>query len=306
MKSNAGDVRSKSQDVSDNVRDTKVDTGDTKDKLIAVDLNKTRAVWFLEDTKWLKLCGVPKECPKIARIYLVSANIVVVGMGETLNFSLSTKQWKRLNIMPAYRPNSAAIATDDRMMILGGEVDSNFSKVCDILHVKHNKWSTAAALPKLVRSPIVALIAGEIYILPKIELSGNNTQLLVYDPLSNSYSHRSHLPSNIHSTKVACLVGVAEMLYLLGGEEGLAWQYNPHTDQWIQLVTPTVQYNWHNGCCAVVRGNKILLCEGSIKGRFECIIIEEYNIVTQQWKALDICVPFLYHRNTLSVMIASM
>ena len=252
MKSNAGDVRSKSQDVSDNVRDTKVDTGDTKDKLIAVDLNKTRAVWFLEDTKWLKLCGVPKKCPKIARIYLVSANIVVVGMGETLNFSLSTKQWKRLNRMPAYRPNSAAIATDDRMMILGGEVDSNFSKVCDILHVKHNKWSTAAALPKLVRSPIVALIAGKIYILPKIELSGNNTQLHVCDPLSNSYSHRSHLPSNIHSTKGACLVGVAEMLYLLGGEGDWPGSIT---------LTPISGYSWSHPLFSITGIMDVVLCQ---------------------------------------------
>ena len=35
-------------------------------------------------------------------------------------------------------------------------------------------------------------------------------------------------------------------------------------------------------------------------------MIEEYNIVTQQWKALDICLSFCYDQRDSSVMIASM
>ena len=241
IKTNARDMKSKTRDMTGNSGDIKVDARDTKDTLIAVQLPgyETSGVWVLEDTKFVKLCDVPKECLDVGRICLVSDDIVVVGERVTLSFSLSTKQWKRLNRLPTFRYSSSAVAIDDRMMILGGQVDGKEPNVCDILHVKLNKWSTAAPLPKSLKRPLVALIAGKIYILPNDTLSGSNTQLLVYDLLSNTYSHRAHLPSNIRSTWAACLVGVAEMLYLLGGEERLAWQYNLHTDQWIQLATPT-------------------------------------------------------------------
>ena len=307
-KKNARDIKSKIRDITDNSGDTKVDARDTKDNMIAVKLHGygMAGVWVLDDTKFVKLCDVPKECPAVGRICLVLDDIVVVCEGVTLSFSLSTKQWKRLNRMPAYRGNSSAVAIDNRMMILGGLVNRKESNVCDILHVKLNKWSTAAPLPKPLIWPLVALIAGKIYILPHDILSGSNTQPLVYDPLSNTYSHRAHLLSNIRSTQGACLVGVADMLYLLVGEEGLAWQYSPHTDQWMQLVTPTAQYYPFSRCCVVVRDNKILLCGGSTKDRNELNMIEEYNIVTQQWKVLDICLPFGYYQANASVMIASM
>ena len=184
-------------------------------------------------------------------------------------------------------------------MVVGGKIDGKDSNVCEILHVKHNKWSTGASLPKPLKKPLLTVLASRVFILPQdYDLPTIfRTQLLMYDPLSNTYSHRARLPSNIHNTIGACLVGVTDMLHLLGG---MSWQYNYRTDQWIQLVTPTANYDSWDGCCAVVRDNNILLCGGS-KGRDKCNMIEEYNTVTQQWKVLDIHLPFQYDQDCSAV-----
>ena len=285
-------------------RNIESNTRDMKDKLIAVDIRETRAVWVLEDSQWVKLCNIPEDCHKLGCICLVSNDIVIITRNETLLFSLSTKQWKKLSRMPSYRNFISAVAIDDKLMVVGGKVDDKTSNVCEILHVKHNKWSTAASLPKPLEKPLITVLASRIFILPHdMDLpSVFRTQLLMYDPLSNTYAHRARLPSNIRSTRGSCLVGVTDMLYLLGGVT--SWQHNPLTDQWVQLVTPTAMYFLVNGCCAVERDNNILLCGGS-KGESENII-EEYNTVTQQWKELDIHLPFPYHRSWSSVFNVSM
>ena len=299
------DVR---KDMKSHTRDTKVSTTDKMDNMMAVDIHKVRAVWVLEDSKWMKLCDVPTECPNDGCICLVSDDIVIVHEDLTLSFSLSTKQWKKLTRMPTSRILASVVAIDGRVILLGGWIDGKNSKVCEILHVKHNKWSEGARLPKPLENPVVSVLAGQIYILTqKDKLSSLfRTQLLVYDPLSNNYTHRARLPRGIRSTDGACMAGVAHKLYLLGGEDDLAWQYSPHTDQWIQLVPPTGTY-YSSGCCAVVKDNNILLCGGSDEGdkdEDEGRMIEEYSTVTQEWGVLDIRLPFGYDKSRSSAFIA--
>ena len=304
MESNTRNITGKTRDMKGNSRDMKGNTTDRKDKLMAVDLSDTRAVWILENSKWEKLCGLSEECPYAGCIALVSDDLVILDKDVTLSFSLSTKQWKRLKQMPTSRLYSSAVVVDEKLIAIGGWANETESSVCEIFHVKQNKWSSAASLPVPLTKPLVAVLAGHIYILPlKDELSSTHAQLLMYDPLSNTYTHRARLPSNIDNTYGACLVGVTDMLYLLGGVEDLAWQYSPHTDQWIQLVTSTLRHD--NGCCAVLRDNNILLCGGD--DNFEEIdacsfdMIEEYNTVTQQWKILDIRLPITYRQDWSSV-----
>ena len=275
-----------------------------QDKQIAVDVGATMAMWVREDSQWVKLCNVPEECPKYGCICLVSNDIVIVSSDATLLFSLSTKQWKKLSRMPTSRDYTSAVAIGDNLMVVGCEVDDKDSNVCEILQVKHNKWSTAASLPKPLRKPLITALACRVFILPQDKDLPRvfRTRLLMYDPLSNTYTRKARLPRKIRSTRGACLVGVTDMLYLLGGEEGLSWQYNYHTDQWIQLVTPTAKYSPLYGCCAVTRDNNILLYGWDVIN-----LMGEYNTVTQQWKELfDTPLPFVYCQFLSSVFNASM
>ena len=294
-------------------RDIKGKPRDRQDKLIAVDSHYidyclgSRAVYVLEDTEWVNLYFPPPPAHQCIyhNISIVSNNIVIMSTDATLLFSLSTKQWKTLSQMPTSRYCTSAVVIDDKLMVVGGTEDFSDSNVCEILQVTHDRWFTAASLPKSLVKPLITVLASRVFILPCGKLPRVfRTRLLMYDPFINTYTHRARLPSDIRSTYGACLVGVTDMLYLLGCGEGLSWQCNPLTDQWIQLVTPTARYDYGN-CCAVVRDNNILLCGGS-KVRNEGNIVEEYNTVTQQWKVLDIHLPFQYDDYNCSVFNVSM
>ena len=281
-------------------------------KLTAIDILFTKRVWILRyidsEMFWEKLRGLLEECPEKGCICLVANDLVVLDENVTSSFSLSTSQWKRLSTMPTSRSLSSAVVVSEKLYVIGGQVDGKDCKVCEIFDLKSDKWSSAAPLPEPIGSPLVAVLAGRIHILPqKNELSGTSTRFFVYDPSSNYYTLRAGLHSNIHSTRGTCLVGVTDMLYLLGGEEGLSWQYSPNTDQWIQLVRPLGKYNHFLGCCAVVMDNSILLCGGkSPEGGTPWTMIEEYSTVTQQWKVTGICLPFMYNQHTSSVSSINM
>ena len=75
--------------------------------LVGVDLEDTRAVWVREGTKWMRLCDVPEDCAHRGSACLVNDDIVVVCFDVIFTFSISTKQWKRLNSMPAPRYESS-------------------------------------------------------------------------------------------------------------------------------------------------------------------------------------------------------
>ena len=295
------------RDVTEKTGDIEGNTKDTNDKLMAVDVFHSKAVWVLEVGKWGKLCGLPNECLECCCISLVCDHLVFVCKHVTLSFSLSTKQWKRLKQMPTSRSSSSAVVLNEKLFVMGRSFEWNILNVCEILHVKHNLWSSAPSLPVPIGKPLLAALLSRIYILPqRRQLSSKRTHLLVYDPLSFTYEYRAKLPGNIDSTLGACLVGVTDMLYLLGGDEGLAWQYNPNTNLWIQLVTPTARYDWHRGCCPVVTDDNILLCGGGTEGGCPWSMIEEYSTKTQQWKVLDIHLPFEYGHHWSSAFNARM
>ena len=161
-----------------------------------------------------------------------------------------------------------------------------------VLDVKHNTWSPAASLPSPLRKPLVAAVGGRIFTLPAYSCGD---WILSYDPLTNTHAPRAHLPGNVKNTQGACLVGVNNNVYLLGGVQSLAWQYNPHSDHWVQLASPNLRYFLAIRCCGVaMKSGNILVCGGSTEKGKECNMIEEYNHSNTEWKTLDICLPFGY------------
>ena len=310
MNNKAKDMQSNASDMKASTRDPMCNTSGNKEKLLAVDLDKTKAVWVLGDKHWVRLSKVPwLHCRDRTSMCVVSDAIVITSDNLTFSFCLSSKNFNVLKTMPTGRLDQSAVALDDKFFFSFGGTEgwlSKTSKVCEILHVKQNRWFSAAPMPQRLDKPLVALSAGQIYILPQDDDLGTSPQFLVYDPLSNTYTYRGKVPSDIDDTRGACLVGMADMLYLLGGEEGLSWQYNPRTDQWVELVKPTLRYHASSGCCGIVRDNKILLCGGSPKARKEKNLIEEYCTLTKQWKVLDICLPFKYDQHESSVMLVNM
>ena len=177
---------------------------------------------------------------------------------------------QRLKDAPVPLTHASAVEFDDmRVLVVGGKtVAGKALDTCIVLDVRHNTWSQAASLPRPVRLASVAAVAGKAFILRQISLLPTlDDQFSVYDPLTNTHEPRHHLPGNVSNTKGACMVGVNNKVYVFGGEHRLAFEYNPLSNQWAQLVPPNLRYLSYMGCCGVVTASgNILICGGAAKG----------------------------------------
>ena len=283
------------------------DNPKTEETLLALDTYSPRIIWLLRGTQWVKLSDLPDECPEFnVCVCGVSDGIVMFG-GETdgvytslcYHFSVITKQWKRLTDTPNSLARASAVEFDDMRVLVAGGTNAEGKRLdtCMVLDVNHNTWSQAASLPSPDYYILLATMAGHIFILPQTSL---NPQISVYDPSANTHTLLSCLPSNAGNTWGAWLMGVNNKVYLFGGKQRLALEYNPFSDQWIQLVQPNLWYSAY-GCGAAVKSGNILICGGSTEEGKECDMIEEYNPATNKWTTLSICVPSEYFKGSSQV-----
>ena len=288
--------------------------GDTKDILLTVSTKEEeRALWIMEGEQWVEQSDIPEEC-QLADVCFgrVSDGIVVAGgedddytvYSQCHHFSVHTRQWKKLHDMPTARFCASAVEVEEmRLMVVGG-VGSNWevSAVCEIIDIVSNKWTSAAPLPTPMGKPLVAAAAGRAFILPQYNMTPS-TRILMYDPSTDTHTHRSQVPDNVRDTWGACLVAVAQKLYLLGGEERLAVQYDPRTNQWVKLTPPTAMYTGYHGCCAVVKSHHIMVCGGDTEGRYDSNRIDEYNTTTGEWRMIDMRLPCQFDMDDTHVAI---
>ena len=90
------------------------------------------------------------------------------------------------------------------------------------------------------------------------------------------------------------MAAVPGKLYLVGG---INIEYNIATQHVSQLPEPKARYDMLHKCCATVRSKSILLCGGSAK-EHPSDAMEEYNTTTNQWRMLDVSLPFPYVKGT--------
>ena len=143
--------------------------------------------------------------------------------------------------------------------------------------------------------PLVAASGGRVFILEHSWFSHNTPdfQFIEYDPVSDTHTLKTSLPTHVQNTQKASLVGVAESIYLFGGEEKLTFQYEPGTEQWHELIPSPHMVT--TGYYPIVRSSDILLCGGFSEGKDKIWNrILSYNVYTKQWKILDFCLPFRY------------
>ena len=271
-----------------------------KDNLPAVDVfGDTRAVWMRESTEWVKLCDVPDECPDHCSVGVshVSDGIVVAGgwlfpcqvRSQCHHFSPSTGQWRQLENMRTPRYWSSAAEVEEMLLlVVGGSVTGGReSDVCEWLNIRRGVWTPAASLPKPLSCPLVAAASGRAYILQECSVAFKPSFLfLEYDPVLDIHTQKTSVPHHARDTWHASMVGIADCIYLFGGETKVSLQHKPATQQWHELVPTTSMVN--TGYYPIVRSTDILLCSGERKRSIS------YNVETKQWKILDFCLPFKY------------
>ena len=78
-----------------------------------------------------------------------------------------------------------------------------------------------------------------------------------YCPSSATLGEVSMVPHD--DTLHMSMLGLADSLYLLGGKQRQALQFNVVSLQWIELTRPLRSYPW--GCSALLTSqNKVVLC----------------------------------------------
>lgn len=252
-----------------------------------------RGVWILEDSKWFKHCDVPKDIPMDGvSICTVADGLTMMG-GETndeqtsplcYHYSLSEKRWRKLPDMIIPRYARAAEIRPKVVMVLGGNK-------CVILDIKQAKWFSTKPYAGFYNKTLVAAANGRVFILG-LRVGDSDSELLEYHPATNSCTTmQMDIPKELFLLHEMAVV--ADKLYLFGE---VNMEYDITTGHVTQLPDPNSISSHNAKYRSCVRRKKVLLCAGSYVNDSLADVIEEYNPETQQWKVLDISLPFSFNR----------
>jgi N-acetylneuraminic acid mutarotase len=152
-------------------------------------------------------------------------------------------------------------------------------------NVATNIWTYRASLPvPLYATNGAGVIGGKVYISGGLsQPKWYRAELYVYNPAKNTWTQKREMPN----TGAGGVTGVInDKLYVLTGcdqedcypsqKSVFFYRYNPATDQWITLTTPTSS---HSGGVGGVIGGKFYVTGGNYGGGQ----LDVYDPATNQW-----------------------
>ena len=256
--------------------------------------DSNKVCWELNASLQLeKLCNAPRPSLRMGVCKIPDGFVLTGGEDSTLcsMFVLSTHSWKQLQALKFARYAHGSIFMIGRIFVFGGYASNGCSLgSVHSLAVDGNEWAEEAELPNRVGHPEVVSIENSIFLL---DVYGQ--KLLHMDINTKTWSHRKHIPDSGHYAG-AKMVAVRGQIVVAGGKSMIAAQYDPKTDAWCTLNSPTLK---HHFGALVGLDKKLYLIAGQNEDR-----IEEYNVDTKAWSVCDMRVPKqLYHLHALSLDI---
>jgi N-acetylneuraminic acid mutarotase len=201
----------------------------------------------------------------------------------TRHYLPSTDRW---GLATATVPNAAGQSI---LYAIGGKTntDGSLSKV-QAYNVATDTWTYKASLPKpLFTTNGAGVIRGKVYI--SGGLSGYQAYqqvLYVYDPATNSWTRKHDMP---HPTSGGVTGVLNNQLYVLtncgvdvcnfSDDLPLFYRYNPVTDEWTSLPTPSNSH--HYGVGGFIGGK--FYVTGGLRGVGDPKKLDVYDPVTKQW-----------------------
>ena len=272
------------------------------DRILMVKSNLHDSVWLKDDDEWQKISDVPGECPTIYMCYCrVSDGIVSIGglrhdsdSAQCHQFSLSTRQWSRMQDLQTARLDAAAAVLVGEVFVFGGAQRNDKGEhiaisACEKLNTQANTWTSIRDMPEPLIRPLVTAASGKAYMIPREQnITASNRLLLVeYDPMHDKYSALCKLPDNVEGTYDAHLVGIADQLYLFQSKpkENCVYQYNLSNGHWSNVVVPNTPTL--GSYLGETRSGKLMWCYGNT--------VYEYDRDSQQWSTLDLKLPFAHY-----------
>ncbi|MBA3470763.1 MAG: hypothetical protein H0T53_14090, partial [Herpetosiphonaceae bacterium] len=227
-----------------------------------IQATKSVDVYDLDSNTWQRIADIP-EAITHAPVVVDGSTIYVLGgyvgdnPGGSTNhvwkLNTSTNTWSAGPNLPAGRGGAGAAMVGRKIYFYGGATRTagqfNDTDRADhyVLNLDTGVWTTAAALPNPRNHLGGVALNGKVYALGgqhnRDEKSGNQTQVDVYDPASNTWSRAADLPHGRgHITSSVFTVNGRIMLVggtLNGGDNGLASDdvllYDPASNVWLDL-----------------------------------------------------------------------
>ena len=249
--------------------------------------------WELNTSLQLKeLCQIPDHSFRFGVCKVPDGFVLTGGEDSTLcsMYVLSKKSWKQLIAMKSARCNHGSIFMNGRIFVFGGgRTRTSKSSSVHALALDGNKWTEEVKLPIKVSNPEVASIENSIFL-----LNTYGTELLNLDLQSRTWSRRQDLPTSFNCG--ARMIAVQNMLLTARLRYNSAAQYDPSTDVWTTLSSPTLSHAY--GAMLGI-GKNVYFIGGREEDR-----IEEYNLDTGIWSVCDARMPSTFeHLHALALDI---
>ena len=252
------------------------------------DLNKV--CWKLRGSlQFEELCTIPGHSVRFGICKIPDGFVLTGGHKSTVRsmYVLSTNSWKQLKTMKYARCSHGSVFIGGRIFVFGGGASSNSrSASVHSLALDVNQWAEEADLPIQVRYPEVASVENSIFL-----LHTDTNELLHLDIETKLWSHRHNLPgSRCYGARMVVVKG---QLLVAGGRNKTAAQYDPKTDTWCTLNSPTLE---HGFGALVELDKKLYLIGGSDYS------IDEYDLDTGTWSVCGMHAPKdLYNLHALAL-----
>ncbi len=210
-----------------------------------------------------------------------------VQLADTWEYDPAADSWKQLAPMATKRSAGAAVASGDKIYVIGGNGlgpgASNPPKPDDILVLatnevydpSTNKWETKRMMPTPRNHPAIGAVNGKVYVIGG-RIGGPNVANLIssptdvveeYDPVSDRWKAMTKMPTPRSGQGWATY---QNRIYVAGGEvrdhhmDAIfrdVEAFDPASNEWFQLPSmPTARH----GVNASVIGNRLYLIGGHI------------------------------------------
>ncbi len=230
----------------------------------------------MAEDQWVTLAPLPKALHR-AGLTALGGKLYLTGgfdgpffseprSTEAWVYDPPTDTWSPIAALPSPRAAHAAVALDDRLLLLAGD-GPNARQLWEYDPLT-NSWDTdkRTLLPEPARdNPGVALYDGQVFLFGgRWRETGNYGMVDVYDVAADTWERRGDMPAP-RSTAIALVVG--DVIHLMGGQEieractnGQHEVYDPLTDQWTSLAfLPSARHSFG----AAFWGEKLVLVGGA-------------------------------------------
>lgn len=211
-------------------------------------------------------------------------------------------QWTVEAPMPTARSGFATAVCDNNIYVIGGTVGTAFVANNEVYDPKSNTWETKASMPTPRADLSANVVNDKIYLIGGKKYSNASPYFTetneneVYDPVNNTWSTKTPIPTAIYGYASAVLDG---KINFVGGSEapnsiginvfvGSDQVYDPQTDEWsLAANLPSVAtYGAAAATDNYMAPAKLYFMGGYFSGSYSSAI-QVYDAENNSWTASD-------------------